>query len=156
MAGATGSPDKKEFVLFYSQGCKYCNNFYTQLKQKNELLRKFNLVDIDTIEDYPEEVDEIPCVYDGKAVFKGADAFKWLGEKSIEYLDPADNSLNYSFINGAEEQIFNNYSLLDQKNGSFGMGESSAQAGQENKISKSANMSLESLMSSRSSDMKKM
>jgi hypothetical protein len=142
--------EKKEFVLFYSPNCKFSKNFLTKLKSKMELLKKTNLVDIDNITEIPEEVDEIPCIYDGKKIFKGSDAFKWFDDKSLEFLDAADDCVSYSFINGSDEKIFNNYSLLDQQNGSFGMGETTIN---ENKITKSANMSLESLMSSRSSDM---
>jgi thiol-disulfide isomerase/thioredoxin len=142
--------EKKEYVLFYSPNCKFCKNFLTKLKSKAELLKKINLVDIDNLDDIPEEVDEIPCIYDGKKVFKGPEAFKWFDDKSVEFLDAADDCVSYSFINGNDEKIFNNYSLLDQQNGSFGMGETTIN---ENKITKSANMSLESLMSSRSSDM---
>jgi len=146
-----GAQEKKEFVLFFSPECKFSKNFISKLKSKPELFKKFNLVNIDTISDIPDEVDEIPCVYDGKKVHKGEEAFKWLEEKSIEFLEPANDSLRYSFINGEDEQIFNNFSLLDQKNGSFGI--TAENTSDNNKITKSANMSLESLMSSRSSDM---
>jgi hypothetical protein len=142
--------EKKEYVLFYSPNCKFCKNFLTKLKSKMELLKKTNLVDIDNINDIPEEVDEIPCIYDGKKIFKGPEAFKWFDDKSVEFLDAADDCVSYSFINGNEEKIFNNYSLLDQQNGSFGMNEMTSN--NQNKITKSANMSLESLMSSRSSE----
>ena len=89
--GNPGNPgstsEKKEFVLFYSPNCKFCKNFLTKLKSKMELLKKTNLVDIDNITDIPEEVDEIPCIYDGKKVFKGPEAFKWFDDKSVEFLD---------------------------------------------------------------------
>jgi hypothetical protein len=146
---ATNS-EKKEFVLFFSPSCIYCKNFLGKLKSKDELLKKVNLVDIDNTPELPDEVDEIPCIYDGKNIFKGTGAFKWFDEKSMEYLSPADDCIKYAFINGEEEQVFNNYSLLEQKNGSFGIGENTPQ---QNKISKSANMSLETLMSNRSMDM---
>ena len=68
----------------------------------------------------------------------------------MEFLLPADNSLNYSFINGDEEPLFNNFSLLEQKNGSFGMGENQVQNGISE--SKKTMASLETLMSSRSQD----
>ena len=142
--------EKKEYVLFFSPNCKFSKSFLSKIKSKSELVKKINLVDIDTINDIPEEVDEIPCIYDGKKLFKGTDAFKWLEEKSIDFLDPADDCVKYSFINGEDEKVFNNFSLLDQKNGSFGISEDNSQ---NNKITKSAGMSLESLMSSRSSDM---
>jgi hypothetical protein len=148
MSNTTG--EKKDFVLFYSPNCKFCKNLLTKLKTKQELLNKINLVDIDNINDIPEEVDEIPCIYDGKKLFKGSEAFKWFDDKAVEFLDAADDCVSYSFINGSDEKIFNNYSLLDQPNGSFGINENTIN---QNKITKSANMSLESLMSSRSSDM---
>jgi len=144
--------DKKDFVLFYSPECKFCKNLLTKLNSKRELLKKINLVNIDTIDDLPDEVDEIPSIYDGKNIFKGADAFKWFDEKAMDFLLPADDCVNYTFLSGEDEQLFNNYSLLDQKNGSFGMDEQNVS--QTNKITKSANMSLETLMSNRSSDIK--
>ena len=150
-SGTSGTnSDKKEFVLFYSPNCKFCKNLLTKIKPKTELLNKINLVDIDNLNDIPEEVDEIPCIYDGKKVFKGSESFKWLEDKAMDFLDAADDCVSYSFINGTDEKIFNNYSLLDQQNGSFGMNEITNN--NQNKISKSANMSLESLMSSRSSE----
>jgi len=148
--GNPGTSEKKEFVLFYSPNCKFCKNLLTKIKCKPELLKKINLVNIDDITDIPEEVDEIPCIYDGKKLFKGSESFKWLDDKAMDFLDAADDCVSYSFVNGNDEKIFNNYSLLDQQNGSFGMNEMTNN--NQNKITKSANMSLESLMSSRSSE----
>jgi hypothetical protein len=134
------------------KNCKYSKNLLSKIKQKPELLKKFNLVDIDTIPDIPDEVDEVPCIYDGKQVHKGENSFKWFNEKSIEFLSPADDIVNFSFINGEEEQVFNNYSLLEQKNGSFGMGEVVTQNSSGNSSKTMSN--LENLMNSRSLDMK--
>ena len=89
-------------------------------------MKKFNIVDIDTLPVIPNEVDEVPCIYDGKNIHAGTNAFKWLNEKLQEYLSAANDGLSYAFIDGQEEQIFDKYSLLDQKNGSFGMGEPAA------------------------------
>jgi len=114
-------PEKIDFVLFISPGCKFSNNFISKLRTKPDLLKKFNFVNIDTLQMIPDEVDEIPCVYDGKSVYQGEAAFKWLNEKMSEFLDAANDGLSYSFLEGQEEQVFSNYSLLDQKNGSFGM-----------------------------------
>jgi len=116
------STEKPEFVLFYMNNCKFCNNFIKKLNSKPELLKKFNLVDIDKIPVVPDEIQEIPALYDGKNILSGKNAFKWLEDKISEYLSPADDGLPYTFIDGSNEQLFNNYSLLDQKNGSFGMG----------------------------------
>jgi hypothetical protein len=114
---------KPDFVVFISGNCKYCGNFISKLKPKPDLMKRFNIVNIDNQENIPDEVDEIPCVYDGKTLFKGKEAFKWINEKLSECLSAANDGCSYSFIDGNEEQVFNNYSLLEQKNGSFGMGQ---------------------------------
>ena len=41
-------PTKPEFVLFISN-CNYSKNFLNKLKTKEELFKKFNIVDIDKI-----------------------------------------------------------------------------------------------------------
>ena len=117
-----GTSEKPEYVLFFTESCKFCKNMLSKLKSKPELLKKFNVVDIDKIPAIPDEIDEVPCIYDGKTVYKGMNAFKWLNEKMSEFLSPANDGLLYSFIDGQEEQIFGNYSLLEQLNGSHGMG----------------------------------
>ena len=145
---------KPAYVLFYTlNNCKYCRTFITRLKSKPDLFKMFNLVDIDKLPDLPDEVDEVPCVYDGKNIFKGDQAFKWLSEKSLEFLAPADNSLQYTFINGEEESLFNNFSLLEQKNGSFGMDNVKTDSSPAGK-SGNKNMSMESLMNLRSNELK--
>jgi len=115
-----GTPTKPEFVLFISN-CKFSNNFLNKLKTKEELIKKFNIVDINKIPVVPNEIEEVPCVYDGNNVFQGKDAFKWLNEKMSDYLSAANDGLMYSFLDGQDEQVFGNYSLLEQKNGSFGI-----------------------------------
>ena len=66
--------------------------------------------------------------------------------------------MTYSFVDGNEEQVFGNYSLLDQKNGSFGMGNSpvdSKDPTRMNELSDNSNKNrtLDSLVASRSSDL---
>ena len=153
--------EKPQFVLFMSPGCKFSMNFINKLKQKPDLMKKFNIVNIDTIPNVPDEVDEIPCVYDGTQIYQGNASFKWLNEKMAEFLDAANDGLSYSFLEGqTEEPIFNNYSLLEQKNGSFGMGEQPSEKNMNDptRMSKindteSKNRTLDSLVASRSSDM---
>jgi hypothetical protein len=154
------SPEKPEFVLFMMPNCGFCNNFLAKLKPKPELVKKFNIVDINQLPIIPDEVEEVPCVYDGKQIYQGSNSFKWLNEKLTEYLSPANDGLSYSFINGNEELIFNGYSLLEQKNGSFGMGNSPADSTggdptRMNEISDNSNKNrtLDSLVASRSSDL---
>jgi hypothetical protein len=118
---AAAGPEKPEFVLFISN-CKFSNNFLGRVKTKPELMKKFNIVDIDTLKVIPDEVEEVPFVYDGKNIYQGKSAFQWLNEKMSEFLDAANDGLSYSFLEGQEEQVFGSYSLLDQKNGSYGMG----------------------------------
>ena len=113
--------EKPEFVLFMMTTDKFCNNFIGKLNSKPELLKKINIVDIERLPAIPDEVDEVPCIYDGKKLYKGKEAFSWLNEKMMDFLSAANDGLSYSFIDGQEEQIFGSYSLLDQKNGSFGM-----------------------------------
>ena len=127
---------------------------------KPELEKKFNVVDINKLRDIPNEIEEVPFVYDGKVSYQGKKAFEWLNEKMAEYLSPANDGLLYSFINGNDEQVFNNYSLLEQKNGSFGMGDqpSSANMNDPTRMAKienneNKNRTLDSLMASRSSDL---
>jgi hypothetical protein len=150
--------DKPEFVLFMMNDDRFCMNFINKLKTKPDLMKKVNIVDIDSIPAIPNEVDEVPCLYDGKGLFKGKKAFEWLNEKMSEFLGAANDGLMYSFIDGQEEQIFGTYSLLGQQNGSTGMGEGGGGGGngppdptrmtsiQENT---NKNLSLESLMASR-------
>jgi nicotinic acid phosphoribosyltransferase len=145
--------EKPIYVLFYMNNCKFCKNLISKIKQKPELLKKINLVDIDSIPEIPDEVDEVPCIYDGKQVYTGENAFKWFNEKSIEFLSPADDNLMYSFINGDDEQVFDKFSLLEQRNGSFGMGDVVTQNGNQNSSNKTM-ANLESLMNSRTLDMK--
>lgn len=148
---------KPEFVLFMMNGDKFCLNFISKLKSKQELMDKFNIVDIDKVPAIPDEVDEVPCVYDGKQLYKGKQAFAWLNDKSSEYLSPANDGLMYSFIDGQDEQVFNNYSLLGQSNGSYGMGEGGPVANNDptrmTKINDNTNnRTLEGLMSLRNQD----
>ena len=145
---------KPTYVLFYSFNCKFSKTFINRLKSRQELFKLFNLVDIDKLPDIPDEVDEIPSVYDGKNIYKGTAAFKWLDEKAVEFLSPADDCLQYTFVNGEEESVFDKFSLLEQKNGSFGMGNATSPTGVEPTKSVSKNSSMESLMASRSMDLK--
>ena len=150
---------KPEFVLFMSN-CKFSMNFLNRLKSKEDLIKKFNIVDINKISVIPDEIDEVPCVYDGKQIYQGSEAFKWLNEKMTEYLSPANDGLMYSFLDGQDEQVFGNYSLLEQKNGSFGMGENpSGSASDPTRMAvmnnnDNKNRTLDSLVASRSSDLK--
>jgi len=150
------SPERPEFVLFYMNSCNFCKKMIAQLKQKPELAKKINNVDIDKIPNIPDEVDEVPCIYDGKTVHKGVNAFKWLNEKMQDFLSPANDGLSYAFLEGQEEQVFDKYSLLEQKNGSFGMGEASADPTRMMKLNDNTNknMSLDMLMQSRERDLK--
>jgi hypothetical protein len=141
--------------------CKFSKNFVNKLKTKDELLKKFNIVDINKIQQIPDEIEEVPCVYDGKQIYQGKAAFSWLNEKMSEYLSAANDGLMYSFIDGQEEQVFGSYSLLEQKNGSFGMGEqpSSANMNDPTRMSKisdteNKNRTLDSIMAARSSEIK--
>jgi hypothetical protein len=154
----TPTADKPEFVLFMIPGDKFCINFLNKLKTKQELMKKINLVDINTIPAIPDEVDEVPCIYDGKRLYKGKEGFTWLNEKMLEFLSPANDGLMYSFIDGQDEQVFSGYSLLDQKNGSFGMGpEGGASNNDPTRMSvltdnSNKNRTLENLMSTRNQD----
>jgi len=150
------SGEKTEFVLFFMNSCNYCKKMLPSLKQKPELLKKFNLVDISQVPQLPDEVDEVPCIYDGQQIYKGAAAFKWLNEKLQDFLSPANDGLAYSFVDGSEEQVFGNYSLLEQANGSFGMGEVKDDPTRMMKMNDNTNKnsSLEMLMASRERDLK--
>jgi thiol-disulfide isomerase/thioredoxin len=152
--------DKPVYVLFFTNNCKFCKNLINLLKPKEEFVKKFNIVDIDTIPAIPDEVDEVPCIYDGKSIHKGSAAFAWLNEKLSEYLDSAYDSINYSFLEGQDEKVFGNYSLLEQRNGCSGVGDSPVQAGgdptrmmsiQDNS---NKNATLESIIASRGLDFK--
>jgi hypothetical protein len=114
------------------------------------------MVDINTIPAIPDEVDEVPCVYDGKSLYKGKQAFTWLNEKMLDFLEPANDGLYYSFLDGQDEQVFGAYSLIDQKNGSYGMGEggNNSDPTRMNALTDSSNKNrtLETLMSMRNKD----
>jgi len=148
--------DRPEFVLFMVPTCKFCVNFINKLKSKPELLKKFNIVDINTIPAVPDEVDEVPCVYDGKKLYSGKQAFTWISEKMLDFLEPANDGLYYSFLDGQDEQVFGEYSFIDQKNGSYGMGEggNSSDPTRMNALTDSSNKNrtLETLMSMRNKD----
>ena len=157
--------EKPIYVLFVSSDCKFSGTFLNKLKPKEELFKKFNIINIDQVPAIPDEVDEVPCVYDGKGLFKGAAAFKWLNEKLSDFLDAANDGLAYSFIDNQDELVFNNYSLLEQKNGSFGM-DGTAPSQQNSQLPSGSdptrmlqmndntnkNRTLDSLMASRSSE----
>jgi len=123
------------------------------------LLESFNIVDIDTIPSLPDEVDEVPCVYDGKNVYKGKEAFTWINEVSIQFLEPAGDGLNYSFVNGDNEKVFNNYSLINQMNGASGVGDSPikdpSRMTQENEMGRKQGMSMEDIMAERANDLQR-
>lgn len=151
------SPQQKpEYVLFFMNNCEYCKKIIGMLKSKEELLKKFNIVNIEAVPSLPDEVDEVPCIYDGKSVNKGAAAFKWMIEKMQEYLSPANDGLSYSFVDGQEEKVFGNYSLLEQRNGSFGMGDSPQDPARMMQLpdNSNKNSSLETLMATRERDLK--
>jgi len=151
------SPQQKpEYVLFFMNNCEYCKKIIGMLKSKEELLKKFNIVNIESVPSLPDEVDEVPCIYDGKSVNKGAAAFKWMIEKMQEYLSPANDGLSYSFVDGQEEKVFGNYSLLEQRNGSFGMGDSPQDPARMMQLpdNSNKNSSLETLMATRERDLK--
>jgi hypothetical protein len=153
----TPSPTKPEFVLFIGN-CGYSKNFVNKLNTKEELAKKFNIVDINKIPSIPNEIEEVPCVYDGKQIYQGNNAFKWLNEKMSEYLSAANDGLSYSFLSGQEEKVFGNYSFLEQQNGSFGMGDNSVDkdptrmAKMNNNTEESKNRTLDSLVAARSND----
>ena len=155
-----GTPQKPEYVLFISN-CNYSMNFLNKLQMKEELFKKFNIVDINKIPTIPNEIEEVPCVYDGKNLYQGKDAFSWLNEKSLEYVSAANDGLMYSFLNGNEEKVFGNYSLLGQQNGSYGMGDPppsnpdpTRMGMMNNNENKNDKSSLEGLMALRSNEMK--
>jgi hypothetical protein len=156
-----GPAEKVEFVLFMSPGCKYCNNIIGKLKTKPELMKKFNIVNIDQVEELPDEVDEVPCIYDGKTVMQGSLAFKWIDEKFTEFLDAANDGLPYAFIDGQDERVFGGYSLLEQKNGSYGIGNgptNQKSQGDPTRMTElndntNKNRTLDSLMASRTNDL---
>jgi hypothetical protein len=128
----------------------------TKLNQKQDLIKKINIVDINTIPAIPDEVDEVPCIYDGKKLYKGKEAFDWLNDKMVEFLSAANDGLMYSFVDGQEEQIFGSYSLLEQKNGSFGMGPDQAGNNDPTRITgpqePSKSQTFDSLMSLRNQE----
>jgi hypothetical protein len=149
--------DKPEFVLFMMQQDQFCTNFINKLKIKPDLMKKINIVDIDKIPAIPDEVDEVPCIYDGKNLNKGKAAFAWLNEKMSEFLGAANDGLMYSFLDGQDEQVFGTYSLLEQRNGSFGMGPDGAANNDPTRMTAltdntNKNSTLESLMKSRNQD----
>ena len=151
--------DKPIYVLFFTHNCNYCKKLLSMLKQKQELVKKFNVVDIDKLPDIPNEVEEVPCIYDGKNIHAGSNAFKWLNEKMSDYLDSAYDSLNYSFLDGQDEQVFSNYSLLEQKNGCNGVGDSPVQQSDPTRMmsiqdNSNKNRSLESIIASRGLEIK--
>ena len=155
----SSSPPKPEFVLFISN-CKFSNNFLNKLKTKEELFKKFNIVDINKIPSIPNEIEEVPCVYDGKSISQGADAFKWLNEKMTDYLSAANDGLMYSFLDGQEEKVFGTYSFIEQKNGSFGMGENPSKDNMNDPTrmmvmnnNDNKNRTLDSLMAARTTDL---
>jgi len=157
--GSAAPPSKPEFVLFISN-CKFSSNFLNKLKTKEELAKKFNIVDINKIPTIPNEIDEVPCVYDGKQIHQGKNAFTWLNEKMGEYLSAANDGSMYSFLDGQEEKVFGSYSFLEQKNGSFGMGEQPSASNMNDPTrmmvmnnNDNKNRTLDSLMASRSSDL---
>jgi len=158
---SSGPVEKVEFVLFMSPGCNFCMNFMNKLKTKPELMKKINIVNIDPLEDIPAEVDEIPCIYDGKSVIQGKPAFIWLDEKLADFLDAANDGLSYAFLDGQDERVFGGYSLLEQKNGSYGIGNGPTnQKGPsdptrmiEMNDNTNKNRTLDSLMASRTNDL---
>lgn len=147
MSNQNNQNEKPEFVLFIMKDCKYCMSFIAKLKTKSELLAKFNIVDIEELPSIPSEINEVPCVYDGKNIYSGKKSFTWLNEKMNDFLLPANDSLNYSFIDGNEEQVFSNYSLLNQVNGSIGVAN-------ESNTNTQKKDSLESLIASRAAELK--
>ncbi len=151
----SSGPPKPEYVLFITN-CRYSNSFLSKLRTKEELMKKFNIVDINRIPTIPNEVQEVPCVYDGRQVYQGKEAFKWLEEQMSNYLSPADDGLMYSFLDGQEEKVFGNYSFLEQKNGCFGMGEPSSDPTRMNSLNNNdnKNRTLDSLMAARSNEIK--
>jgi hypothetical protein len=151
----SSGPPKPEYVLFISN-CKFSNSFLAKLRTKEELLKKFNIVDINRIPTIPNEINEVPCVYDGKQVYQGKQAFKWLEEQMADCLSAANDGLMYSFLDGQEEKVFGNYSFIEQKNGSFGMGENTSDPSRLNSLNNNdnKNRTLDSLMASRSSEIK--
>ena len=93
-------------------------------------------------------------------MYQGNNAFKWLNEKLSEYLDAANDGCSYAFLEGQEEQVFLNYSLIEQKNGSFGIGQApdSKNMGDPTRMISIAdndnkNRTLDSLMASRSNEL---
>jgi hypothetical protein len=147
--------NKPQYVLFYMDNCKFCAKFINELKSREELFQKFNAVNILKVPRIPDEVDELPCVYDGKSIFKGTKAFLWLNEEMLNYLSPANDGLNYAFLDGQEEKIFGNFALLDQKSGSFGImggaepGSDPTRMSQMNDNTTNKNMTLEAIMAMR-------
>jgi len=151
----SSGPPKPEYVVFMSND-KYSANFMNKLRTKEELMKKFNVVDINRIPTIPNEINEVPCVYDGKQIYQGKQAFEWLVEKMAECLSAADDGLMYSFLDGQEEKVFGNYSFIEQKNGSYGMGENGSDPSRPNQLNnnENKNRTLDSLMAARSSEIK--
>jgi hypothetical protein len=78
-----------------------------------------------------------------------------------ENLAPANDGLMYSFIDGNEEKVFGNYSFIEQRNGSYGMGEQPSSSNMNDPTrmavlsnNDNKNRTLDSLMASRSAEIK--
>lgn len=154
------SDEKKTYVVFVMNNCKYCSDFLKKLSSKPDLMKKFNVVDVEKIPSIPDEVDEVPAVYNGKTVYSGKNAFKFLNEIMSEYLLPAEQGMSYSFLDGNDESIFSSFSLLNQLNGSNGIGDSVVKTDDPTRMMKMSNdstnknTSLESIIASRDADIR--
>ena len=87
---------------------KFSNNFLNKLKTKPELEKKFNIVDIEKLQVIPNEVEEVPCVYDGKSIYQGKAAFTWLNEKMSDFLSAANGD---PIISATQDMVLGCYYL---------------------------------------------
>lgn len=111
-----------DFLLFYSNNCKFSQKFLKLLEQFPELDASFKKLDIETLNSLPNRLTEVPGIVINKNnLLQGQQAFDWLQEKvkdSFSAGPELDNKggfqdNNFSFIdNSSIKEIPTNYSNL--------------------------------------------
>ena len=93
------------YTLFVSSKCKYSKEALEIIKKHNEMMEKYEIVDIDSLMELPSYLKSVPTLLiNRERVIMGNELHKYLKEESEKYLSAAfDQGFgvnNFSFIGG--------------------------------------------------------
>jgi len=78
-------------ILFYSDNCEFCKKMLEYI-QKNNIIKNFNMINIDKLKEIPKNITIVPTIIDSKieAPLEGRKAFEFIINQKYFY-HPTNN-----------------------------------------------------------------